>query len=420
VHCKPVDLAKRSIEIENFYQFTNLRDVAVAHWRLKADGKVIQSGEIQDLDIAPGGAKEVAVSVKSFKPEPGAEYFLEIDFALKSDQLWAKAGHEIAWDEFKLPDSVPAPVSSQKNSALKLEEDSGKIVVSGKNFVATFDKGSGGLKSWRYRGAELIQSPLRPDFWRAETDNDRGRNEMRAQGIWKNAQEGAQTTSCRSVVLGHKAVAVVVAQSLPKVSAQWETTYTVHGDGTIGVQAKFKPSKTDLPKLVKLGMQMSLPAGFERITWLGPGPQESYSDRKDAKVGVYSGTVEEQFYAGYTEPGESGNKADARWLALTNSKGIGLLAIGEPLLSANALHYGTADLNAGKHAFELPHRDYVTLNLDLQQQGVGGDDSWGAWPHEEFLIPCKEYSYGFRLRPFSSNENPAKLARELSAKTASP
>ena len=98
-------------------------------------------------------------------------------------------------------------------------------------------------------------------------------------------------------------------------------------------------------------------------------------------------------------------------MALANGR-VGLLAIGQPLLSANALHYGTADLNAGKHAYQLPHRDFITLNLDLKQQGVGGDDSWGAWPHEEFLIPCQEYSYGFRLRPFDADQDPGKLARE--------
>jgi len=134
---------------------------------------------------------------------------------------------------------------------------------------------------------------------------------------------------------------------------------------------------------------MSLPKGFERITWFGPGPQETYSDRKDSRVGVYSGKVEDQFFADYTEPGESGNKADVRWLALQNGS-VGLLAVGMPLLSANALHYTAADLNAGKHAFQLPHRDFISLNLDLKQQGVGGDDSWGAWPHNEFLIPVQE------------------------------
>jgi beta-galactosidase len=129
-------------------------------------------------------------------------------------------------------------------------------------------------------------------------------------------------------------------------------------------------------------------------------------------MGAWSGTVDDQFYPDYTEPGETGNKVDVRWVTLTNAKGVGLLAVGQPLLSVNALHYGTDDLNAGKHAFELPRREYVTLNLDLKQQGVGGDDSWGAWPHNEFLIPCKEYNYSFRLRPFGAGEDSARLARQ--------
>jgi beta-galactosidase len=159
-------------------------------------------------------------------------------------------------------------------------------------------------------------------------------------------------------------------------------------------------------------MQMTLPLGFERITWLGPGPQETYSDRKDAKLGVYNGTVDEQFYADYTEPGESGNKVDARWLALRNNSGAGLLAVGQPMLSANALHYATEDLNSAAHAFELPRREFITLNLDLKQQGVGGDNSWGMWPHKEFLIPCQAYSYSFRLRPLKPGDDPEKLARQ--------
>ena len=137
----------------------------------------------------------------------------------------------------------------------------------------------------------------------------------------------------------------------------------------------------------------------------------TYTDRMDARVGVYDSTVEQQFFADYTEPGETGNKVDVRWLALRNKKGAGLLAIGLPLLSANALHYGTQDLNVGEHPFELPHRDTITLNLDLRQQGVGGDDSWGAWPHDEYMIAVQNYSYRFRLHPLAAGEDPERVAR---------
>ncbi|HYG35386.1 MAG TPA: glycoside hydrolase family 2 TIM barrel-domain containing protein [Clostridia bacterium] len=420
IHCKPVDLAARTIEVKNWYDFINLKDIAVGTWRLKADGKAIQKGKLANLDLAPHATQQVAVPVKAFKPAAGVEYFLEVSFVLKNDQPWAKAGHELAWNEFKLPDAAPAQtLALGKFAAPKLVQDNTRIVASGKDFEVSFDRQSGALNSLRYKGVELIRTPLRPDFWRAQIDNDRGRNMVGAQGVWRTAHQDAKTISCSAEPnAAERSVVVTSVQSLPKVNAQWVTTYTIFGSGDVLVNANFKPGKTDLPQLPRIGMQLTLPPSFERITWLGPGPQESYCDRADYKVGLYTGKVEDQFYAEYSEPGETGNKVNVRWLALANDKGIGLMAVGLPLLSANALHYGTEDLNAGKHAFELPRRDYITLNLDLKQQGVGGDDSWSAWPHDEFLIPCKEYSYGFRLRPFSSREDLAKLARQVVGSSA--
>ncbi|MGE5611865.1 MAG: beta-galactosidase small subunit family protein, partial [Bacillota bacterium] len=389
------------------------KDIAIGHWRLKADGKEIETGDLPELDLAPGATTQLTIPVKAFTAQPGAEYFLELSFTLKQDQSWAKAGHEIAWDEFRLPDASPLPAAPvQAMPSLKLTPDDARVVVTGKGFEVTFDKKAGTLASLQFKGVQLINTPLRPDFWRAPTDNDRGRNMAKSQGIWRTAHEDAQVQSVTVEEESRlRAVTVKVALKLPKVDAEWETSYTVYGSGDITVNARFKPSRTNLPQLVRMGMQMTIPAGFEKITWCGPGPQETYCDRKDAKVGIYSGTVEDQFFARYTEPGESGNKVDVRWVTLTNSNGLGLLAVGQPLLSVNALHYTTDDLQNAKHAFQLKHRDFVTLNLDLKQQGAGGDDSWGAWPHPEYLIPCAPYSYQFRLRPFDSNDDPAKLAR---------
>jgi beta-galactosidase len=412
IHCKLTDAAPRTVEVKNWFDFTNLKDIAAGSWKLKADGKEIQSGKLGDLDIVPRATKQFALPVKSFQPQPGVEYFIELSFALKTDLPWAKVGHEIAWDEFKLPDAAPATkFSAEKLPPVKWIAGMNEARVVGKNFEIVFNNQTGTMKSWRVDGTELIATPLRPDFWRAQTDNDRGRNNLKSQGVWRDALKEGVPRGIALVNDGdHADIQIEVA--LPKAGgAVWQTTYDIYGSGDVIVTAKFSPAKTDLPKLPRLGMQMTLPAGFERITWLGPGPLETYSDRKDSRVGVYSGTVDEQFYADYTEPGETGNKADVRWVALTNKKGIGLLAVGMPLLSVNALHYGTEDLNTGKHAFELPRRDFITLNLDWKQQGVGGDNSWGAWPHEEFLIPCAEQSYRFRLHPLSAGEDPESVAR---------
>ncbi len=412
IHSKLIDGATRTVEVKNWYDFTNLKDIASGAWKLKADGKTIQSGKLVDLDIASHATKQFKIPVKVFQPQPGVEYSLELDFALKNNLPWAKAGHEIAWDEFKLPDTAPpVKIPYVKMPPVKWLTGTQESKVTGQNFEIVFDNQTGAMKSWRANGTELIASPLRPDFWRAPTDNDRGRHSEKSQGLWRSAHENFTLSSfIGTETNGH--IEVQSAVNLPKAGdAAWQTTYDIYGDGKVIVNAKFTPAKTDLPKLPRLGMQMTLPGNFDHITWLGLGPQETYCDRKDARLGVYSGTVDEQFYKGYVKPGESGNKVDTRWVALTDKKGNGLLAIGLPLLSVNALHHTTDDLQSAKHPFELPDRKDITLNLDLQQQGAGGDNSWGAWPHSEDLIPCAEYGYRFRLQPISAGKNPEKLAR---------
>ena len=192
--------------------------------------------------------------------------------------------------------------------------------------------------------------------------------------------------------------------------ATWETTYTVQGDGAILVAA-VSAQNMRLPKIPRMGMQMTLPPGFDRIAWLGQGRKKPTAIGAMRAWDCYRGTVREQFFRDYSEPGESGNKVDVRWVALTNEQGTGLLAVGLPLLSVNAIHHTTDDLQSAEHPFELPHRDITVLNLDLRQQGVGGDDSWGAWPHDEFMIPVKEYAYQFRLLPIRDGTDVAKQAR---------
>lgn len=409
IQCKLKDGIGRVVQVANLYDFTNLKDIAAGDWVLRADGKELQKGKLPSLNLAPRAATDLTIPVKPFTAEPGVEYTLDLRFSLSQDTLWAKKGHPIAWDQFVLPDrSAPEPVSL--TGITRHSREGSAITVTGKDFIATFDEKVGALSSLKFQGHEMLRTSLAPHFWRAQTDNDRGRDMLKSQGVWRTAHEGAMG-KLTSVADSKGTTILKFTTELPKVKATWESEYQVFPSGDIVVHNRFVPSMTNLPPLARLGMQVTLPAGFDKIQWFGPGPEETYTDRKDAPVGLYSGTVEEQFFADYSEPGETGNKVDARWVALSNGKAT-LLCIGMPLLSANALHYGTEDLNAGKHAFELPKRDYTTLNLDLKQQGVGGDNSWGAWPHPEFLIPCRPYEYSFRLKPIAARENVSKLARQ--------
>ena len=439
IHCKPADLAARQVEVKNWYDFTNLKDIATLEWRLTGDGHLLQSGTMDAPNLAPYATTMLTMPLKPFAPAPGVEYFLELSFRLKDDMPWAKRGHELAWDQFKLPDAAPAEVAKADSfPKLQIEQTDSQAVIRGRDFVVTFDKKAGALASWKANGVELVESPLRPDFWRAPIDNERGRlmqldhikdahvlesdnykhlkNQPKTQGIWRDAHKDSVLEALEIKVIADHQISVIVRHTLPSVQASWQTTYCVFGNGEIGVAAQFDAKANELPSIPRLGMQMVMPAGFDRIEWFGPGEHETYCDRKDAKFGRYAGSVRDQLCKLYVEPGETGNKVEVRWMTLTNQQGAGLLAVGEPLMSVNALHHTTDDLQIAKHPYQLPKRDITVVNLDWMSQGVGGDNSWGAWPHKPYLIPAESKGYSFRLIPISAKDDPAKLARVLREK----
>lgn len=413
VHAKPVDLATGRIEIKNWYDFTSLQDIAECLWQLKADDRVIQSGRLADLALAPRESKVVQVPFDPVTPVPGVEYFLDLSFRLKYDTSWARQGHELAWEQFQLPLGAPvSSLSTMEMPPIHLTEDESKATLSAAGSTWTFDKKRGLLTSWQFKGSELIKEPLRPHFWRAPTDNDRGNKMADRLGIWRHAGRDWKVRSASVRRVSSQVVEICVHAGLPTVKSAYAVTYRFFGSGDLVVQASFTPSRDKLPELPRFGMQLAVPGSFDTITWFGRGPHETYCDRNDARVGLYSGKVDEQFCADYTEPGESGNKTDVRWVTLTAANGIGLLAVGLPSLSVNALPYTTDDLEGPEHPYQIPRRDFVTMNLDFKQMGVGGDDSWGALPHEEYRLKPVPYAYGFRLRAFAAPDDaPEKLSK---------
>ncbi len=413
------DLTKGEIKIVNRYDFINPKTFVTGLWTLKADGERVADGMLGTLDLAPGEQRVVKVSLPKIQPRGGAEYWLDISFVLKAEQLWAPAGHEVAWAQFKLPIAAPAPaVDMAKGAPLKLQETAGVVQVEGADFRVKFDKASGLLTSLAYADKELVGEPLRPHFWRAPTDNDRGYGMANKFGAWRTVGRDWKASKVTVSQPNPREVLLVAEGPLPGVGGLYTLTHRVLATGDVRVDASYVPAAgTQAPNMPRFGLQMTVPAGFENLRWYGPGPQETYSDRCDARVDVYSGTVEGQFF-NYVEPNETGNKVDVRWVTLCNSDGVGLLAVGQPRLSVNALHHTTEDLMSQAHAWEMTHREDVTLNLDLAQMGVGGDDSWGAMQHEAFMLPAtKSYGYTFILRPFKGD---AKAASELARRAFVP
>ncbi len=222
-------------------------------------------------------------------------------------------------------------------------------------------------------------------------------------GAWRRAGQDRKVGKVTAEQISSQVVRVTANAVLSiGQDCKYTTTYTVFGDGEVIVAASFEPGTGRLPDLPRFGMQMAIPGEFDTMSWFGRGPQESYWDRKTGSaVGLYSGPVSEQVHP-YVRPQETGNKTDVRWVALTNKEGVGLLAIGMPLLNASAWPFTMDDLEKATHVNELPQRETITVNLDYQQMGVGGDDSWGARPHPEYTLPGGPYSYQFRLRPYST------------------
>ena len=414
IRMEPVDLAKGKVRIRNRYDFLTTAFVDIS-WELTVDDKVLQKGKLPRMSLGPQAAQEVTIPVKKPRLIPGAEYWLKISSTLAEDAPWAERGHVVAWDQFEMPFDVPdAPtIDIAAMPELTLDESADAYTVEGEGFTLAVGKGSGAIESFALAGRELIAGPLIPNFWRKPTDNDIENSWDHATetptggvpirlAIWRQAGRNRTVNRVAAERVSAQVVRIVAEATLPAGKSGYRAVYTVYGSGDVVVESSINP-KGDLPELPRFGMQMALRGEFNTMTWYGRGPYETYWDRKfGAAIGVYSGPVEDQIYD-YFRPQENGNKTDVRWAAWTNGDGVGLMAVGMPLLNVSAWPYTMDDLEKAKHINELPRRDTVTVNLDYRQMGVGGDDGWtpNARPHTEFRLPAKPYRYSFRLRPFT-------------------
>ncbi|MFA8342143.1 MAG: beta-galactosidase small subunit, partial [Rhodothermaceae bacterium] len=196
---------------------------------------------------------------------------------------------------------------------------------------------------------------------------------------------------------------------------KYRTNYTVYADGKIEIENSFEPGKKELPELPRFGMKANVAKEFSNVDFYGRGPHENYCDRNySALIGLYKSTVDDQ-YEKYISPQENGYKTDVRWLALTDNAGDGVIFIGTPLFGFSALKYTSENLTqksrGSMHTIDLKENDFTELHIDLKQMGVGGDDSWGAKPYPQYMIPAKMYSYKFVILPVSKNTDKTKLYR---------
>ncbi|NCF68486.1 MAG: DUF4981 domain-containing protein [Chloroflexi bacterium] len=419
-----VDLAAGLIEIRNEQDFCTMQAL-IGHWEVAVDGRVGQEGALRQLDIPPGGSQVIALPLQEPDLQPGQESFLNIRFTLAEETPWAKAGHEIAWEQLPLPFQAPAraPHPLDQLPALQVVQDGSLATISGPDFTIEFDKEKGKLVDWQYNGTTLLSEGPSLAIWRAPTDNDGLKlatdRPGQVLGFWLQAGLDQLMCICETVVIEQPAPQVIQlrvhsnygSEAYPR-ALDHEQIYTIYGSGEIVLENQVQVDP-NLPILPRVGLNMILPSGFEQLTWFGRGPHENYRDRQEgAAVGLYGGTVDEQ-YVPYIVPQENGNKTDVRWLALANEQGVGLLAAGSEPLEFSAAHYTADDLFAARHTHELQRREEITLHLDALQMGLGGA-SCGPPTLASYVIAPGTFSFDVRLRPFlASSSDPARLARQI-------
>jgi beta-galactosidase len=411
IDTRPVDLAKGQVRIDNGYDFTNLQELVAGRWQVRADDRVLGEGALSALDVAPHASKTIAVPVPAITPEPGVEYWLDLVFALKADTPWAKAGLVLAHDQHALVPARPAPALATAGLPdLAVTGGAKAVEVKGADFAYGFDPATGLLVSIRHKGVEMLAGPLRPDFWRAPNDNDRGSDMMKRLGIWRDAHRSLAVRSFRTDTPTPGVVRLTLEADLASVGSRYSVVYTVYGNGDLVVEPSLEPGEAKLPDLPRFGMQTKLVGGFEALQWYGPGPQETYVDRRALPVAVHETTVTDNCFP-YSQPQETGNKVEVRWATVRNASGAGLLVAGLPLVSVNALHHPAEDMDQAGHHHQMPVRAETWLNVDWKQMGLGGDDSWGALPLPQYRMPAAPMKYRFRLRPIGAMDSAMALSK---------
>lgn len=332
------------------------------------------------------------------KPLP--EFALTVSFSLREDTLWAKAGHEVAFGQKVYPREAPAFTCDEP---LRVVRGKWNVGVYGSRFSMQFHAIRMGLSSYVYDGVELFDRMPAPNFWRAPVDNDIGCGMPQRYAQWKIASLYATglfpgAPMFPKVEQNTHSVAITMDYYLPTTPASSCTVrYEVFGDGTVETTLDYH-AVPGLPDMPEFGMLFSLPADFDRIAWYGLGPEESYADRqRGARLGVYEKTVAENM-ARYLVPQESGNKCGVREMKIVDRRARGLLVSGTEL-SVNVLPYTPHELEYAAHPYELPDVHHTIVRVAMQQMGVGGDDSWGAKPHPEYLLPAeRDLHFQFRFK----------------------
>lgn len=406
---------KISVKNENF--FKGLGNVKLV-WTLLADGSPVSTGEISELNVDPQTSKEVALPY-NIKDYTNSELLLNVEFKLKKSEPLMAENQVVAYRQFELQtkDVVIEELTLSDSGEKVQKTDTGnELVLSTKTSEIHFDKSTGLMTKWTVGGKSMLGDggTIKPNFWRAVTDNDMGANLNKKYALWKNPEMSLEG-ELEVQTLQSGEVLVSAVYHLPKLNTNLVVGYRVDVEGQMVYYLSMVPEDdVQIPNMLRYGVVVEMPYDMDKSEFYGRGPIENYVDRKESQMlGVYKQTADEQFYP-YIRPQESGNHCDVRWWKQTNDKGEGLLVkccggiqnreIGWG--SASASHYDVMSLDEGlekkqRHSPQVEKSIYTNLYLDLVQAGVGGVDSWSrnAEALSKYRVKSDEYSFKILFKP---------------------
>ena len=406
-----ISLSQGRFRVTNRYDFSSLCHLRLS-WSVCWDDRLKASGGMELPRVHPGECCELVIPLEDWSRLPvGAERVLTLEFILDTDTSWANRGHEVAWAQFRLPGSerMMPPVKLARLPRLRFQESFQEIRVKGPDFEFVVDPLHGRVISWIYENVPLIVSGPLLIFWRAPTDNDRGGGRLDRSSLadqWRRAgldalQHRVDGFSVKKLSDQAVCVQLQVRIAPPSFDCGFECTYTYHifGSGDVIVDIRGEPRGQFPPSIPRIGLQMQLPHDFAHVRWFGLGPGETYPDSKESgKLGTWGARVDE-LYTPYVYPQENGNRSDVRWVTVTNERGFGLIALGQPLINFSAHRFSPGDFDRAEHTCNLTVNDSVYFHLDYAQQGLGSASCGpGVAPHYA-LLPTP-FSFRVRLRPF--------------------
>jgi len=369
------------LELQTIFDFLSLRNFDF-EYEYTLNGKPIQKGKFSCDNILPGASSNIVLPSPQVSDTTSSEICLNIYTKLKTATLWAEEGFCIAREQFVIKPYSWIKVLPVEKQVIVTELPT-QIELKTKKMTFTLDRKNGSLVSWKVNQQELLKGKLEPYFWKTPNDNQKQSGYEGELGKWRTAAENMAVKNV-DISRQNNFVSVKFDMNLPTIGANYTLNYQLSGEGKLQVEATYTPLCDTIPLIPKFGMRIRIPENYNTIDWYGRGPYENYPDRKTGSlIGEYRSELK-NFVVSYPAPQDNANRCDVRWFSLSTQNNNAIKITGLQPLNFRAWPYTEDDLNNAQHDYQLPHRDFINLNIDLNIHGVGGDDTWGSKTMEKY------------------------------------